>query len=217
MTSTPCARKIASGCDRATGGQPRTADRHHETIERRLIFQHLQRDSTLPRNDGRIVIGMHEDKVLARRQLVRESRGLRQGFAFKQHARGMMPGPRHLHKRRRFRHHNRRGDSKEMRVIGDALRVVAGGHRDNTALRFLRRQRQQLVGRATLLERRGELLVLQLEPDLGTRDVRQRARLDQRRANDAASNAARSRPQVRVDDPGEIASPFVAHAVLPCR
>jgi hypothetical protein len=58
-----------------------------------------------------------------------------------------------------------------MRVIGDALRVVAGRHGDHAALLIARRQRGEAIEGAALLEGGGKLLVLELEPDLAAQDV----------------------------------------------
>jgi hypothetical protein len=66
-------------------------------------------------------------------------------------------------------------------VIGHALRVVAGRHRDHAARAFVGRERLQPVERAAFLERRGELQVLELQPDLGADDLGQRARMHERR------------------------------------
>ena len=52
-------------------------------------------------------------------------------------------------------------------MVGDRLRVVAGAHGDHAALALVSRERQQLVQRAALLERGGELQVLELEAHLG--------------------------------------------------
>ena len=70
-----------------------------------------------------------------------------------------------------------------MSVIGNALGVVAGGHGDDAAPRLVCRQREELVGRAAFLERGDELLIFQLEPDLGPGDFGQRARMNQRRTD----------------------------------
>jgi len=44
--------------------------------------------------------------------------------------------------------------------------VIAGRHGDDAALAFVRRELQQRVERATLLERGGVLQVLELDPDV---------------------------------------------------
>ena len=66
------------------------------------------------------------------------------------------------------------GNAEPVRVIGHALRMIAGRHRDNAAPVVLRRQRQQPIERAALLEGRGELQVLEFEPELAAADLAQR-------------------------------------------
>ena len=76
-------------------------------------------------------------------------------------------------------------------MIGDGLRVIAGGLRRDAALSLLVGQRQQLVQRAALLERGGELQILEFEKDLAARELRQRRRMAHRRALDRAGDALR--------------------------
>ena len=134
---------------------------------------------------------MHEDEVLFLRQIVREGGSLRQRLTFQQNARLVMPRARHLGERRRLRHDDGRRNPELLGVIGDRLRMIAGGHGDHAASRFLGRKRQQPVGGAALLERRSELQVLELDPDIGADDFGQRARGDEGRTGDAPGDAAR--------------------------
>jgi hypothetical protein len=69
--------------------------------------------------------------------------------------------------------------------------VVAGAHGDHAALALRRREREQLVQRPALLERGGELQVLELEEDLGAGELRERAALDEGRMRDCAVDALR--------------------------
>src|SRR5437762_5599499 len=55
--------------------------------------------------------------------------------------------------------------------------MIAGRHRDHAALSFVRRQRQQAIERAALLEGRGELQVLEFEPEIAAADLAQRPAL----------------------------------------
>ena len=75
-----------------------------------------------------------------------------------------------------------------MRVIGHALRVIAGRHRDHAAPPLVRRQRLQPMERAALLEGRGELEVFEFEPEIAAADLAQRPALiafgDKNRAGD---------------------------------
>src|SRR3546814_854004 len=68
----------------------------------------------------------------------------------------------------------------------NTLRVVAGRHRGDAGSAFGVAEAHQLVERTTLLERRGELEILELDPDLGTGDLRQHTRMRARRADQLA-------------------------------
>ena len=70
-----------------------------------------------------------------------------------------------LHDRRVHGHDDGRGDAKALGVIGKALGVVAGRHRNDTAFALVGIERQELVERTAFLERRGKLQILELEPD----------------------------------------------------
>ena len=72
---------------------------------------------------------------------------------------------RDLDQRRGLRHDDGGADAEPRRVEGDALRVVAGAGGDHAARALLRRELQQPVQRAALLEGAGALQVLELEID----------------------------------------------------
>jgi hypothetical protein len=76
-------------------------------------------------------------------------------------------------------------------VVRDRLRVIAGAHRDHAAAALVGGQRQELVQGAALLERGGELQVLELEEDARAGEPRQGAALDARRLLDGAGDALR--------------------------
>ena len=79
-----------------------------------------------------------------------------------------------LGERRAGRHDDRRRDAEPVGVVGEALRVVSGGRRHDAAWRGRVREGEQEVERAPLLERGRELQVLELQPDAGAGDLRQR-------------------------------------------
>ena len=96
------------------------------------------------------------------------------------------------------RHHDRRGDAQAARMIGHALRMVAGRHRDHAAPRACSAgQLHQAVERAALLERGGVLQVLELQPKLGAGDVRQCPRRQARGDDDLAREPCRGGPRHR--------------------
>ena len=65
------------------------------------------------------------------------------------------------------------GNSEPLRMIGDRLRMVAGGRGDHPAGAVFGRKLKQFVERAALLVGGGELEVLELQPDLGADDLGQ--------------------------------------------
>ncbi len=67
--------------------------------------------------------------------------------------------------------------------------MVARTRRDHAARALLVSQLQQRVERPTLLVGGGELLVLELEPDLGPGNRGQRLRMQRRRTHDGARDA----------------------------
>src|SRR3546814_9556210 len=77
-------------------------------------------------------------------------------------------------------------DTEPRRVMRNTLRVVAGRHRGDAGSAFGVAEAHQLVERTTLLERRGELEILEFDPDLGTGDLRQHTRMRARRADQLA-------------------------------
>ena len=91
--------------------------------------------------------------------------------------RAVTPGVLDLHHRRADGHHDGGGNAEPVRVIGHALRMIAGRHRDHAAPALVGRQRQQSVERAALLEGRGELQVLEFEPEFAAADLAQRPAL----------------------------------------
>src|SRR5262245_7333230 len=70
-----------------------------------------------------------------------------------------------------------------------ALRMVARAHRDDAAAALGGVEREQLVQRASLLERGSELEVLELQPDIDARHARQRAAVVERGACDRSGDA----------------------------
>ena len=131
-------RRMVRRRDRAARDQSSATHRRQDAVERRLILQHLDRHRALPRDHGRIVVGMDKDEIFVRGQLPGKGGGFRQNLALEPNPRPEFPRPRHLHERRRFRHHDRGGDAEVVGVISHALGVVAGGHGDDAALRLLR-------------------------------------------------------------------------------
>ena len=141
-------------------------------------------------DDMRIVVGMHPDQAALARLGFGARLRLADGLAVEQHLRAMRLGRRHLHERRRHRHHDGRGDPQARRVVGDRLGVVAGRHGDDAARPLGRRQRGELGARAALLERVGDLEIFVFDEDLGAGQRRQPRRRQHRRAQHVAGDDA---------------------------
>ena len=99
----------------------------------------------------------------------------------------------HLHLRSPDRHHDRRGDAEQGRVVGDRLRVVARRHRNDATCALLGREAEELVAGAAVLERGGELEVLELHVDVGTGDRGQRDGVGGRCSLDRSGDPRRCR------------------------
>ena len=175
--------------ERDAAEQPAAADRDHQRVELGHVLEHLERDGALTGDHRRVVVGVDEGERFARFELARVARGVGQAVAFEHDFGAVYPRVGDLRVGRAPGHHDHRAHAQPRGVVGDALGVVARAHRDHAAAALLLAQRQQLVERAALLERAGELQVLELEPDLGTGEVRQRAAVKDRRSLDRARDA----------------------------
>ena len=85
-------------------------------------------------------------------------------------------------------------------VIGDALGVVAGRHGHHAPGPLLGRELQEPVEGAPVLERRRVLQVLELQPQVGAGDDRQRLRPQGGRADHVAADGGRRPQDVAVPD-----------------
>ncbi len=141
------------------GNQPTTADGDDKRVQRGLVLQHLQRDCALPRDHLLIVIRMHPDKVALTRELSRARMRLENGLPVEDHGSAMGLSRGHFHEGRGHRHHDGGGNAKPRGVIGYRLRMIAGGHGDDTAPPLVVGQRIELVQSAPLLEGIGDLQV----------------------------------------------------------
>ena len=92
--------------------------------------------------------------------------GLGQGFAVQHDLGTPCGGAGDLGRRGVTRHHDGGGDAQQLRVPRHRLGVVAGRHRDHAARALGRGQQRQAVGRAALLERAGDLQIVELQHDV---------------------------------------------------
>ena len=100
------------------------------------------------------------------------------------------------------RHDDRGRDCETVGVVREPLGMVAGRRRDHAGRARCSGEREQEVEGAALLERRGELEVLELQPHPRTGDLRQRLRRRGRGGDHGAGDRRRGRPDV-VDRHGE--------------
>ena len=175
---------------RVAGDQSAAADRDHQHVEIGNVLQHFRRDRPLPGDHADVVIGMNPGEAALVRQRLGFRLRLDQRLAF-EHDRGPVLLRRFdLHGRRGHRHDDGGGNVEPRRVVGDRLGVVAGGHGDDAGASFLGRERGQLVERAALLERVGDLEILVFDVDVGPGERRKPRRRQHRRAQDLAGNGA---------------------------
>ena len=118
---------------------------------------------------------MDKGQLLRLCQLIGMGAGLGQRVAMQHHLGAKTPCALHLHARRKARHDDDGTQAQSLRVICHALRVIASAHRDHAVGALGIGQHEQLVERTALFEGCSELQVLELEIDLRTRNLRERA------------------------------------------
>ena len=168
--------------------EPAAADGDDEAVQLRRGFQHFQRNGALPGHHQRIVERVNEHQSFFLRHLLGQGGRFLQLLAVQDDARAVACGLLHLHCRRAAGHDDGGRNAETGGVVGHALRMVACGHRNDAALALLFGQVEQAVQRAALLERGGELEVLELEPDVRAEDLAEGAALEARRINQRIGN-----------------------------
>ena len=138
--------------DGVARNQAAAADRDHQHIEIGSLLEHLERDGALPGNDARVVIRMDQREPALGLHAFAARLRLGHALAVEHHLGAMRAGRRHLHQRRRHRHHDGRRNLEPRRVIGHRLRVIAGRHGDDAAAALGVAERGELVERAAVLE-----------------------------------------------------------------
>ena len=104
-----------------------------------------------------------------------------QGTAAEDHAGAVRSGALDLRERRGLGHHDRGRDAEPGGVVGDALGMVAGRHRDDAPVALFAGQPGQLDQGTALLERTGVMLGLELQRELAAEQLREAGRVDGRR------------------------------------
>ncbi len=115
--------------------------------------------------------------------LLRPRLRLAQGLAGQHHLGAERLGVGDLEEGGVLGHDDSGGNAEPRRVIGDGLGVIAGRHGDHAAARLLGAERGELHQRAAVLERVGELQILELEIDLGPGQRRELRRGNRRGAD----------------------------------
>ena len=181
-------RRQRLGSDRYARDQPAPADRHEQYFKAGLIGEHFERDRALAGDHCRIVVGMHRNEATLSCQPIGGLTRLDQALAAQHDLRTERLRTIDLGERCGGRHDNGRRNAEAARVIGNALRMVAGRHCDNAGLAFSFTEGKQLVERAALLEGAGQLHRLELQINLAADRFRECGGADQRCAADRPRN-----------------------------
>ena len=190
-------RRLArTGGDRIAGDEPAAADGNDQRVEVGGVFQHFERDGALAGDHQRIVIGVDEGQAALARDGLRAHLRLRHAFAVEHDLGAVGLRGLDLHERRRHRHDDGGRDRQARGVVGDRLRVVARRHGDDAAFARRRIERGELVERAAVLERVGDLQVLVFDEDLGAGQRREFRRRQHRRAQHVPGDGAARRYDV---------------------
>ncbi len=188
------------GLDRGAdaGEQPAAADGDDDRVEVRRLLEDFERHRALAGDDVGVVERVQERELVAARDFLRAGARFAEIGPFQHHRGAELAAIGHLDQRRELRHHHGHRDPQQRAVIGDALRVVARRGGDDAATARLRRQPQQRIARAALLEAAGALQVIELAENVRAGELRQRDRFDARRQVHAAGD-----PRARRLDVGE--------------
>ena len=128
-------RLFDSACN--PSNQAAAADRHHNRLQLRNLFQQLQPNRALSRHHHRIVEGMNKRHPLGLAQPCRLLTGLVVVRAIQQHLCAEATRRRHLHQWSSQRHHDQRPNPSLRRVIRNPLRMIACTRRHHPASRLL--------------------------------------------------------------------------------
>ena len=154
------------GCDSDTSHQTAAADGYDDRVDIRLCQHHFQADGALASNDVWIVIGMDLGETVTGNQIVGQANQIAKLRSCLDDGCAEALRASHFGERRAGGHGDGGRNAQAARVIGDALGMIAGGDGDHAAAALVFRQLQQAVECAPILERGGELQVLQRQPNL---------------------------------------------------
>jgi hypothetical protein len=138
-------------------------------------LQHLQRNGPLSRDDLLVIVGVNPCQSPLFRQGERMALGVIEQLPVQDDLRAVVARVLDLDPGGISRHHDHGRDAESLRVVGHTLGVIARGRGDHAGTTLPLVEAAQLVERTTLLERGGELEVLELQEDVRTRDTGQGA------------------------------------------
>ena len=158
---------------RHAGDQAAAADGDDQGVDLGLLGEHLERDRALAGDHRQVVERMDDGVAALLGELQAGDARVLEGVADEDDLGAEAARVLDLHARGEARHDDRRRDAHALRVVGDRLGVVAGRDREHALGALGGRELRHLVERAALLERGGELQVLELEEDGAAADLRQ--------------------------------------------
>jgi hypothetical protein len=162
--------------DRDAGDEAAAAHGHEDRVDvAARLAQDFHRDGALPRDDVRVIEGMHEREVALAHDGLSVFVCAVVIVAVQHHLAAEISHGAHLDGRGGQRHHDGGGDAAALRGQCHALRMIAGRGADDTALRHRVGQVRNLVVGAAQLEREHRLQVLALEHH-GVADAARQAR-----------------------------------------
>ncbi len=162
-----------------------------------MLLQDFQAESSLPCDDGVVIEGMNQGEAVL--LALRDS--LFVGLVVirtVQHDFGAVGARcRDFGERSRQRHYDASFDFVASGVVGDALRVIAGGCGDHSTGPFIPIEGEELVQSAALFERSGALLVIELEENGIVGETGERFRVGAGRDADVRANSVEGGLDVR--------------------
>ena len=171
-------QRLDGGAD--PGNQPAAADGHYHRVQVWHLFDDLQPHGSLPVDDVRVVEAGHvgpvgllgDGQCLLPRLVIR--------FSFENDLGPEGPAVAHFDQRRRFGHVDGHRNAQQLAVAGQAQRMVAGRCGDHAPAAPLGGDSHELVTRTALLERPGDLQIVQLGIDRAPAEPAQGQRIGAR-------------------------------------
>src|SRR5277367_2376650 len=148
-----------------SGDQSAAADGNHYGVQIGDLLEHLDAQRALAGDDGFVVEGMDESEGL----FGAEAEGFLAGFvvirAEEDYFGAVAARGGDFYERSGERHHDLRRDAAFGGVVGDGLRVIAGGGGDDAATALVRSEQENFIQRAAFLEGAGHLQIFEFEEE----------------------------------------------------